>query len=167
MQKIFEEYGQTILVFIVAVALLGCIFGGAYFFKTMNEEMNVNADISYSKSDEALESFSNRTKPTIAVLSTDLLHLHTNETFKPIASVSCTDAEGNTLVPTVLSIMFIDGNDGSKTEFIGDYNITADEFDVSSVIGKTGTLAVTYKAADSHNVITKKTISYVIDVSLS
>lgn len=166
MQKIFEEYGQTILVIIVAIALLGTIFGGIRFFGVMRDEMDVDAKVSYVKSESALEDFTERAKPNIDVVDTDSLHLYTNEIFKPLASVKCADADGNALVPTVVDITFIDGSDGSKTEYTGSYNETTDEFDIPTVIGKTGTLAVTYKVKDSYNVITKKTISFVIDVSL-
>ena len=167
MQNIFEEYGKTILAVIVAVALLGCILGGSYFIKTMRDEMDVNNNVSYSKSDEALESLLNRPKPTIEVSDTSLLRLHVNETFSPVASVTCTDVDGNALVPTVVSIVFIDSTNGTRTEFIEKYDSDNDVFDIPSVIGKTGTLSVAYKGTDGYNVVAKKTLSFVIDVASS
>lgn len=163
MKKIFEEYGQTILVIIVGVALLGCVLGGIKIFDVMNKEMDVNADTSYVKTEEALDAFSTRAKPEIAVVNAEMLHLQVDEVFKPVAAVKCTDADGNTLTPTVISIIFVDGVDGSQTELIEHYNSSTDELDVPTVIGKTGALSVVYKTTDEHNLVSKKTISFVLD----
>lgn len=163
MKAIFEEYGKVIIAIIAIVALCATIFGGIQIYKVMGNEMNVDTDISHSKSEDAVKVVSNRVKPNIYISESDDLHLFVNQVFKPVETVSCYDADGNALDVIVTSILFIDNSDGSQVELVGDYDKVNDKLDIPTVLTKPGVLAVTYKAIDSYNVTASKTISYVVD----
>ena len=153
------------LVCIVAVALFGIVFGGIQLMDTMGAELSVGTNLSYSKSEAALENFATSAKPTVSVTSAEALHLYEDQVFKPIASVLCTDKEGNEITPSVKNIIFVDSEDSTQTEITEYYNKEEDTLDISAVIGKTGTLAVSYIATDATSVTTTKTIAFIIDAA--
>lgn len=168
MKAFFEEYGKTILAIIAVAFLFAFIFGGVQLYKVLGDAANVKTKLNHSQSEQAVLDASNRNAPVITVPDTAKLHLYVDQdqAFKPIETVSCVDAEGNAIVPTVTSIVFID-KDGVRTEHIDDFDKDTGEFDVRAVINQTGALAVTFSVVDSYNVVSVKTISYVIDAGNS
>lgn len=153
------------LVCLAAVALFGIVFGGIQLMDTMGAELGAGTILSHSKSEEALEDFATSAKPTISVTSAEALHLYEDQVFKPIASVLCTDKEGNAITPSVKNIVFVDDEESTQTEILEYYNKNADTLDISAVIGKPGTLVVSYVATDASNVSTTKTIAFVVDAA--
>lgn len=163
MRLVIEEYGKVILVMIVVVAVLVCVFGVLNIVGVMGDAANVESNLSVSKSEEAVETITSRTKPKISLTDTSTTHLYIDDVFKPLATVQCTDADGAKIVVSITDMVFIDAADSSRTDVLSFYDSTTDEFDISDAISKTGTLAVSYKAVDGHSIAVRKTICFIID----
>ena len=168
MRTIFEEYGKVIIAVFVAIALLGIIFGGIHIYKVMGDTANVETVFNHTDSEKAIDYVSKRTAPTISVPADGLLHLYTNQVFKPLRTIKCWDAEGVELTAEVVSIVFIDNELNSKTELINYYDGNSNTLDLASLpeeFNKTGSIAVTFRAVDNYNIVAIRTISYVVDAS--
>lgn len=164
MQKMFDEYGKVIIAVIAVLLIVATVFGGVKIMQVMGNVTNVESSINHANSEDAVKFVADREKPTISVTDTNSLHLYTNQVFQPISTVTCSDADGLTLVAKVKSIVFIDGENGAHDDVTEHYNRSDDKLDISTDINKTGALAVTFEVSDDYNITTIKTISYVIDV---
>ena len=185
MNGIFEEYGKSIVIVIVSAILFVTIFSGLNLLGVLGNEADIETDISHIEGEGALKDITDRAKPSIYIPDemSDSLIIYRNIAFQPLKNIVCKDADGATLSPTITSILFKD-HEGNKTEFISNYNSTADivilnfshykdthklcsadELNISNEADyhNCGTVIVTYKATDSYNITTVKSIAFVID----
>ncbi len=167
MKTIFEEYGKFIITAIVVIALIAVIFGVVKITDVMGGAVDVEASLATSRSEEAVGDIAIREKPTINISSSASTHIYADDIFQPLASVSCLDADGSEISASVVDIVFIDNANGTQTNVLSKYDSANDKFDIETAIGKTGTLAVTYKATDGYSLTTIRTISFVVDVARS
>ena len=168
MKTVFEEYGRGILAALAAVLLLGVIFGGIALFKTMGTGVNTDTDFNHAQSEAAVKDFYERGKPVISVPDTTKLHLHLgqDEVFRPNATVSCVDKNGDAVETTVSSIVFIQES-GATTELTDKYIAATDEFHLAGNISQPGVLVVSFTAVDRYNVSVSETVSYVVDSAVN